>query len=193
MKAGFNLGKDYGYSEKLVVEIAETFEIKDIEEMSKEVFGENNYKVEYTNDFKDEVMITVKSVTNEQKENLENKLEEKYTSLKIEEQIEGEETHTHEIIRVTHMPEVEVYDLIKAYIKPVAISLIASIIVFGIFFRKLGVLKGVILPLLLVILINGVYVSSIAITRIPVNEYVISLRSICICNEFNCYSNIYKK
>lgn len=160
--------------------------------MAKEIFGENNYKVEYTNNFEDEVMITVESVTDEQKENLENKLEEKYTSLKTEEYTEGEDVHTHEIIRVTHMPKVNVYDLVKSYIKPIIISLIASVIVFGIFFRKLGVLKGAVLPILLIILINGVYVSVVAITRIPVNEYVISFRNICICNEHNYYNTIYK-
>lgn len=136
-------------------------------------------------------MITVKTVTDEQKENLESKLEQKYTSLKLEEQ-EGEEAHIHEIVRVTHMPKINLYDLVKSYIKPVAITLIVSIITLGIFFRKLGIVKGVVLPLCLIILINGTYISSIAITRIPVNEYVISFRSICICNESNYCDIIYK-
>lgn len=144
--------------------------------MSKDVFGDNNYKVEYTNEFKDEVVITVNTVTDEQKENLENKLKEKYTSLEAEEHEESEGvTHTHDVVRVTHMPNVNVYDLVKAYIKPIVITTIVSIIAIAIFFRKLGAVKAILLPLCLIVLINAVYISAIAITRIPVNEYTISV------------------
>ena len=52
---------------------------------------------------------------------------------------------------------------------------IAVIIVLAIFFRKLGVLKAIIYQVFLILGINLVYISAVAITRIAVNEYIISV------------------
>lgn len=143
------------------------------------MLGEEKFDIKFTDNFEDEVVITAKQVSEEQISSLETKLKEKYTSLNKEEKEENaEEEHNHntnQIIRAVDMPAVEVYDLIKSYIEPMIIVTIAVIIVLAIFFRKLGVLKAIIYQVFLILGINLVYISAVAITRIAVNEYIISI------------------
>lgn len=42
-------------------------------------------------------------------------------------------------------------------------------------FRKLGIVKALILPLCLMLGINAIYISAILILRIPVSEYIVSI------------------
>lgn len=42
-------------------------------------------------------------------------------------------------------------------------------------FRKSGIVKALVIPLCLIIGINGVYISAVLILRIPVSEYIISI------------------
>ncbi len=169
---GFNLGKDYEASKKLTIQFAENFEIADIETMAKEVLGDNIYKVEYLNEFKSDAVITVKDVSDEQVDNLENKLKEKYATFKNEEEIE--ESHIHEIIQVIDVPAIEAYDLVKVYINPIIITAILSIICMIILFYKKGIVKVVVTSLCGVIGIPAVYASAVAILRLPLNEWTIS-------------------
>lgn len=140
------------------------------------MLGEEKFDIKFTDNFEDEVVITAKQVSEEQISSLETKLKEKYTSLNKEENTEEEHNHnTNQIIRTVDMPAVEVYDLVKSYIEPMIIVTIAVIIVLAIFFRKLGVLKAIIYQVFLILGINLVYISAVAITRIAVNEYIISV------------------
>ena len=169
---GFNLGKDFRASKKLNIQFAENFEIADVEEIAREVFGNNIYKIEYLNEFKADVVISLKEVSNEQIENLENKLKEKYTSFKNEEEID--QSHIHEIIQIIDIPSINVYDLVQIYINPLVITAILSIICMIILFYKKGILKVVITALCGIIGSLALYISAVAILRIPVNEWTIS-------------------
>lgn len=138
--------------------------------MVKEIFAENYIKSEYTNEFKDGVIITLKTTSDEQVENLKNKLRERYSSFsKMEEANEGVE-----IVDVIDMPNVEARDLVKLYIKPVAITFVITLIVLAIIFRKLGIVKSLVVPAIVIIGVNALYASIVSILRIPVNEYVVS-------------------
>lgn len=143
----------------------ESFEIKDIEEIAKEVFGDIEYTVSYKNKFEAGVFINVKEVSDEQISNLENKLIDKY-------QFEKEDE---DIVKVIDMPSVDIYDLIKLYIEPVIITAVVTILFLTIVFRKLGIVKALIVPICLIIGITGIYISGVAILRIPVSEYIIGV------------------
>lgn len=171
--SGFNLGKNYQTSKKLSIQFAENFELADIEVIAKEVFGDSLNNVEYMNEFKADAIITVKDASDEQIENLENKLKEKYTSFQNEEEID--QSHIHEIIQIMDVPAIKLYDLVGIYIKPLILTTLITLIVILILFYKEGIVKVLITGLCGAIGIPAVYVSAIAILRIPVNEITISV------------------
>lgn len=72
------------------------------------------------------------------------------------------------------MPAVKIYDLVKSYITPMIIVTATVILVLTIFFRKLGIIKAILYQVCLILGINLVYISAVAITRVPVNEYIVS-------------------
>lgn len=168
--SGFELGSKYKSQKKLSVTFAESFEISDVEGLVKEIFEEDTLNVEYTDEFKDGVIITLTTSSEEQVENFKNKLREKYSSFsKMEEANEGVE-----IVDVIDMPSIEARDLVKSYIKPVVITFVITLIFLAIIFRKLGIVKSLVIPAIVIIGINALYISIVSILRIPVNEYVIS-------------------
>ncbi len=79
-----------------------------------------------------------------------------------------------EIVDVIEMPDVHVNDLVKSYIKPLAITFVITLIALAIIFRKLGIVKSLVIPAIIIIGVNALYISVVSILRIPVNEYAIS-------------------
>lgn len=165
------MGANYGSSKKLAIKFSESFDINDIEEIVKEAFKEE-YKVEYIDEFKAGVIITVKTASDEQIEMIENKLKEKYNSFTKNNEENKEDVKPIEVI---DMPNVDVYDLVREYIKPILITFVVTIVIFAILFRKLGLIKSLLVPALIIIGINALYISVISILRIPVSEYIISV------------------
>lgn len=79
-----------------------------------------------------------------------------------------------EIVDVIDMPEIDAHDLVKSYIKPIAITFVITLIVLAIIFRKSGIVKSLVIPAIIIICVNALYISVVSILRIPVNEYVTS-------------------
>lgn len=176
--SGFNLGLEYGKSKRIRVDFKEEFKIEDIENMAKETFENSKIKVKYTNEFKSGVIILGDNITDEKAEEFEAKLKGKYASFN---DIEGNEENTEEtktenkIVQVISIPNANLYDVVKVYIKPVVIITISCIIIMAVAFRKLGIVKALGIPVASILGINLMYVSTVAILRIPVSEYIISL------------------
>ncbi len=174
---GFNLSTEYGASKKLNIAFRESFELVDVENIAKEVLGEDDiYKIDYLDTFESIVTITAKGATDEEIATLESKLKEKYKTFINEE--DDDEEHDHEdeteFVQVFDIPKVNSFDLVKDYIKPMIITSIVVIAFLAIVFRKLGLLKALGLPIEIVIGVIAAYTSIIAIIRIPLNEYVVA-------------------
>lgn len=191
---GFNLSTEYGASKKLNIAFKESFELVDVENIAKEVLGEDNiYKIDYLDTFESIVTITTKEANDEKIATLESMLKEKYKTFITEEAEKEENDHEDEaqIIQVFDIPKVSSFDLVKDYVKPMIIASVVIIAFLAIVFRKLGLLKALGLPIEIIVGVIAAYVSIIAITRIPLNEYVIAIRSISIWIKHNCSSNLY--
>lgn len=145
--------------------------------MVKEVLNDTDYEIDYSNEFKDGIIITTKSISDEQITELKNKIKAKYSSFNNKTNEENEDEHNHEenIISTIDVPNVNIYDLIKIYIKPIIITTIITLVFLAIIFRKSGIVKSVIIPIILILGLNALYISAIAILRIPVSEYIISI------------------
>lgn len=175
---GFNKGTAYGASKALVTDYKESFKLADVENIAKDVFKDKVIKVDYTDKFKAGTLVTVSSCTDEEVEAFEAKLKEKYPTFNLEqesESTEAEEEEETKVVTVIEKPEVGIYDLIKGYIKPLVIVTVVTLVFFAVIFRKLGIVKSVVLPALSIIGVCAVYVSIVVILRIPVNEYTIGV------------------
>ena len=160
---GFNKSLEYGDYTRILVYMNQKSNLDEINEIIKEVF-DGKYELSYTDEFKDTVSIKAQEISDEQITELENKLKEKYKF----------EDNTNFMVPL-NTASVGIHELIKDYIKPVAISFVIIILYYAIAYRKLGIVESVIEPCLGLIIINCLYVSIIAICRIPVNAYIISL------------------
>ena len=71
---GFNVGVRYGENTQININIGKEFDSKDIRNIAKEVFGNQSVIVEHVEIYKDVVQITVKDATDEQIEELNEKV-----------------------------------------------------------------------------------------------------------------------
>ena len=159
---GFNVGVRYGENTQININIGKEFDSKDIRNIAKEVFGNQSVIVEYVEIYKDVVQITVKDATDEQIEELNNKINEKY-------ELSNDLSNPDDVL-VARNANTRLRDLVMPYILPISISAAIIVIYELIRFRKLGVWKVLYGAILAIIAPQAVLFSIYAITRIPVNR-----------------------
>ena len=156
---GFNVGLKYSEHDEISINVGSKFNVADIKAIAKEVFGNSNVLVQQVELYKDMVQITVKEATEEQITTLNDKINEKY---KIENQLTD--------IKVVHIPNVRLRNIIKHYILPLSIVSIITIVFAMIAFRKLGVLRVAYEMAISIVAPQAILASFYAVTRIPVNR-----------------------
>lgn len=156
---GLNFDLRFQESKKVELYLGKDFEIKDIKEITNEVMPNQYVIVQKVEVYEDSVSIIAKDINDEQKQNLVNKVNEKYGT-----EISNDTT---EIVTIPHTRG---RDLVKPYILPFAISMIIILVYMAVRYRKLGVIKTVLQTIFVCILTQVVLLSIIAITRIPVGR-----------------------
>jgi preprotein translocase subunit SecF len=150
---GLNVGLYFG--EGYNISFSESnINLKDIKSIAKDVFG-NKFVVQKVEFFDDSCMIKVKSVNDDQINNLCTKLNEKYSSdLKSTD------------VKVEHISNVRVRNIVEPYIIPTILSLLIVLGYYATRFRGASQMFGLVKTLLIVdVLIYSVY----AIGRLPIN------------------------
>lgn len=160
---GYNYDLLYSKSVRMNIYLTKEFKVNEIEEIAKEILGTNKLKVQQGNTFGTVVSIVSKEITEEQQNNIIQKLNEKYEI----------EINKDEDVIVAQIPQVNIWEMITKYISPLVITTIVILVYFVIRFRKQGIIKCIVIPVLTLIGISALYVSIIALTRIPVNELFI--------------------
>ncbi len=163
--AGFNVSLKYSPNKQVSVYIGKEFESSDIKNIVKEVIGNSKVIVQKVELYEEIVAITVKDITDEQIEQLNVKINEKY----------GLENTVKEDIKVTQNSNLRIRDIAKPFIIPVAISLAIILIYAGIRFRKINILEVLGKIIGMNVLGVALFVSIIAIVRIPVNALTIPM------------------
>lgn len=162
--AKFKFSLAYDDSNRIEVYIGKDYTKSDVESIAKEVFGTNDVLIQKIEFFNDSVAITVRESNDEQLNNLATKINEKYeTSL------------TKDDLTVVEIPHYRGRDLMANYVWPIAISAILIILYELIRFRKIGVLKVVVKLIIWPIVIEALYLSVLAIARIPISYYTLPL------------------
>ena len=161
---GFNV--DYAYKNYYLVDIqiGQEFNINDIENITKEVFGKQSVEIQKAGVYSDNVVIKVKEISEEQKNTLNTKINEKYS---VENKVED--------IEVNYIPSYRLRDIIKPYIVPFISVTVVIFAYLAIRFRKLGIAKVLSQVAVLTTIAELLYISIIAITRYPINRVVLPI------------------
>ncbi len=160
---GYNYDLLYSKSVRMNIYLTKEFKVNEIEEIAKEILGTNKLKIQQGNTFGTVVSIVAKDITEEQQNNIVQKLNEKY---------EIEINKENDII-VTQIPQVNIWEMITKYISPIVITTIVILVYFIVRYRNQGIIKCIGIPVLTLIGVSALYVSIVALTRIPVNEFFI--------------------
>ena len=155
---GLNFDVAYAQSTKIAITL-DDMNLEDIKNKAEEIFGKNDINVQTVGDFNEEIIITVTNMQDEELTNFKNEL----TNLN-----NGEE----KTITTTNVGVVQPLDLIKPYISPVVIATVIMSVYMAIRYRKDGVLKQLLTPILSVTILEFLFLSIIAIVRIPIGIYI---------------------
>lgn len=159
---GMNYSLLYGANTQIEMYLENDFELEDIKAIAKETFGKNNIRL--LDESKHDILITVKSASEEQQNNLISKVNEKY----------GLELSTQDLI-VVNNGEMKLTDLISRYVFPVIIASLVILAYFIIRYRKLKLEKVVLYTLITIIGLQIALLIIYAITRIPVNSFTMPI------------------
>ena len=160
---GLNYNLSYGKNASISVNMGKDVDKNEVKQLVEETIG-SNANVRTLNESNSSILITVKEISDEQKNNLVEKINEKY-SLEL----------SPEDLKITNNAQIKLCDLIKPYIAPSIISIALIMIYFVIRYRKFKIGK-IILETMGSIVISEAFLFSIyAITRIPVNSLTMPL------------------
>lgn len=179
---GFNVDLMLEQHEEIIYNLGKEYELKDIEAICKEVFENKKVVIKEVELFKDAVAINVSSITDEEKSNLVEKMNEKY-----------EDNKTVDDLSIDTIPNVRIRDWVNPYIKPVCISIFIILAYIAIRFRKLNTFKllgNLILKIAVTVL---AILSIIAILRIPIVPSHITILMAIAVAECSIYLGKYER
>ena len=156
---GINIGLLYREREQIGISLGVQFDAKDIRKIADEVFENEDYIIQKATIFEDVVVIQNEGITQEDIQEIVEKVNVEY-GLEIKaEEIEVEKVGARNINE----------DLSK-YILPSAISIILITIYVGIRFKKLGVIRTIIRFITTVIFVELLYIGIIAIIQVEIGR-----------------------
>ena len=156
---GFNKELKYSQTQYIDVYVGQEIDQSKIKNIANEVLGKNNI-VQTVEIYRDMATIRTKSISEEQKNDLVNKIKENY---------EFEQTSEDTTIKVA--PETRIRDMYKQYVLPFIISAVIVLIYIVIRYYKVGILKVLSRTVCIPIIGELILLSVIAITRIPVGRF----------------------
>lgn len=155
---GLNYNLFYGKNTTISITTEQAIDKSQLKQIVEETTGEK-VSINNLNDSSNSLLITIKEISDEEKESLLTKINEKYT-LEL----------TNEDLNITNNASIKLIDIIKPYIAPSIISIALILVYFIIRYRKYGIGK-IIVETLGTILISELSLFSIySIARIPVNS-----------------------
>ncbi len=138
-------------------------EVSEVEGIVSEVLGNTKFMVQPVETFGNAVVVEAKEITEEQRNDIVTKFNEKY----------GTEVKS-ENVEIINIPFTRIKDVIKRFIVPGIITLTIVLIYFIIRFRKIGWKKVTIKTLLLPAVAELLLFSIISIIRLPFSRYAVA-------------------
>ena len=161
---GFHVSLMFGKHETIEMKVGKEIHLEEVEKICKEVFQDKEFIVKELEVFGDSFQINVKSMTEDEKKNLVEQVNQKFETQK-----------TVEDLKINTIANKRIRDVVGPYIIPMLIVFGIVMIYALIRFRKIDSLTLVLASIAKIALIEIVLLSVIAIVRIPVDEIVINL------------------
>ena len=164
LTAGLNFDLRYRDSKKIELNLGTDFNISDIRQMTNEVMEGEQVIIQKVEVYEDTVSITAKDITDEQKQGLIDKVNEKYGT-----------TLSADSVTIESIPNTRGRDIIKPYIAPFAIATLIILVYMAVRYYKLGIIKTLLKTVIILVVAQAVLLSVMAITRIPIGIVTIPL------------------
>ena len=161
---GFNVELDMQKNNRVELYLEKDFEIPDIKNITNEVFQNEPVVIQKVEVFGDSVSITANEITDEQKQQLVEKVNEKYSLELIADSIEVEQ-----------IPNEKIRDLINPYIFAFSLATGLILVYMILKYKKIGMLNILVKTLCTIVIAQATLFSVIAITRIPVGRLTIPM------------------
>ncbi len=161
---GLNFDLRYRDSKRMELYLEQDFNISDIKQMTDEVMKDKKIIIQKVEVYEDTVSITAEDITDEEKQSLIDKVNEKYGT-----------TLSAESTQIENIPNTRGRDIVKPYVVPFGIASLIILVYMAIRYRKLGVIKTLLKTVLILIVVQMVLLSIMAITRIPIGIVTIPL------------------
>ncbi len=161
---GFEVELKFKDSQKIELYLEKEFEMSDIQNITNEVFKNQKVIIQKIEVYEDALSITASEITEDQKEQIINKVNEKYNT-----QVSADQ------VNITTVPRLRIRKMFTQYIVPFIIALGIILIYMAIRYFKLGSIKVVGQTLLTIIITQIILFSVIAITRIPLGRITIPM------------------
>lgn len=164
LTVGLNFDLRYRDSKKIELYLEKDFNVSDIKQITDEVMEGQKVIIQKVEVYEDTVSITAQDITDEQKQSIIDKVNEKY-----------EIDLSADNIEIESIPNARGRDIIKPYIVPFIIATIIILVYMAVRYVKLGVVKTLLKTVIILALAQLVLLSIMAITRIPIGVITIPL------------------
>lgn len=162
------VNEKYEIKQKINIKIKEEYNLDDIKAIINDTISKEVINVEKSNDDATYVVIESRIITEDELENLNRKINEKYQLSNTTSSIGATQ-----IITITDIPRVRLIDMAKQYELYIAIASVIILVYFAIRFKDIGLARTVLGTILAIILSELLYMSIIAITRYPIDKMAI--------------------
>lgn len=161
---GFNVDVIYSNHREVKVYAGKDYDINEVNQIVNEVIPDEKVVINNVEKFNDSFVIKAKKISDEQLENLKQKISEKY---------EISEENKDSMITVSDVGSLRIRDLIRPYVVPVIIATAIILDYMAIRYKKLGIVKVILQEIIVLTIAGSLLLSIIAITRCPVNRLFI--------------------
>ena len=153
---GFNIELIYSSRQEIVITNNTGLDLNEIKEIAESVLENKKVKVQKNQKFENSAIIISKEISEEEKENIVNKVNEKYSA-----------DISKDDVNIINVANTRIRDILKPYILPGIITFVIILLYFLIVYNKIGIKKLLLTGIFTPIIVELLYYSIIAITRIP--------------------------
>lgn len=161
---GLRFDLRYQTAKRIELYLQKEFNIEDIKKITDETIPNQEVIIQKVEVYEDSVSILSNDITEEQKSNLINKINEKYGVALSADNVE-----------ITTVPHTRGRDIIRPYVIPFIIATVIILVYMAIRYHRLGIIKTIIKTILTLIVTQALLLSIIAITRIPIGRFTIPM------------------
>lgn len=161
---GLNFDLRYQDVKRIELYIGRNFEVSEMKQITDEMLPNQSVIIQKVEIYEDTVSILSKEITDEQKTNIINKVNEKYGT-----ELSADSTE------ITTIPHTKGRDIIKPYVWPFILATAIILVYMAVRYYKLGAIKTILKTAIFLVIAQAVLLSVIAVARIPIGRLTIPM------------------